>query len=254
MRLVRALAFVALGALLSACAGGAVPSGVSPGAQAASEKTQAVAATATSTPAPAPTLPATLNISQGLTYGKPGMFTPKRGDTARGGRSQTVDGIPCLPTMTENEFHVHSYLGLIVNGQWYAIPNSIGMYQPGAPDEGYVNTATCFYEIHTHDGTGYIHQEVASSTPLSDSMFTLGNLMDVWGQPISDDSFGPFTGTVEIFTAQAPSGSLYASGYTAYTGEPSQLALYSHLAIWVEVGPPYVAPADLPTVRFYTMY
>jgi hypothetical protein len=238
-----------------ACGGSSLPGGSSPGANANAPNAIAeTTAAATATPAPAPTLPAELVLGQGKTDGKPGMFTPTRGDTATGGQSQVVDNIQCAPTMVDNSFHVHSFVGLIVNGQWYAIPDSIGFYKPGPLESGFSNYATCFYNIHTHDASGYVHQEILSSAKESASLFTLGNFVDVWGQTLSGSGFGPFPGVVEVYTAQAPSGALNASNWTQYTGDPNQIALYSHEAVWIEVGPPYVAAAQLPIVRFYTQY
>lgn len=211
-------------------------------------------ATASPTPAPAPTLPATVWLYSGRSFGATGRFTPKRGDSSTGGNGQTVDGIGCHASMTENMFHIHSYVGVLVNGQWFAVPDAVGINGFGPLINGVVNAGYCFYDVHTHDDSGLIHQEAASTTPMSGSMFTLGNLLDIWGQPISGNGFASWNGVVRVFTATTPLRNLYASNYTEYLGDPRQIPLYSHEAVWIEVGPPYVEAANLPQVRFYTEY
>lgn len=167
---------------------------------------------------------------------------------------QTVDGLTCNPTMSDNNYHVHSFLGVLVNGAWAAIPYGAGMDQPGSPVNGFVNTARCFYDIHTHDESGYIHQESPSTAALSSSAYTLANVLDVWGQTLTPNSFGTWGGMVRVFYATVPLRQLIASSYTEDTNDPHALPLYSHEAIWIEVGPPYVEAAQLPPVRFYTEY
>lgn len=154
-----------------------------------------------------------------------------------------------------NTYHVHAFLGLIVNGSWLAVPTAIGMIDPGQAQAGFVDSANCFYWIHTHDSSGYIHMESPNYQAPTTSEFTLGNVMDVWGQTLSMTQFAGWSGMVRIFTAQAPSGSLTASNYTEYTGNaPNSIALYSHEAVWIEVNPPYYDASQLPPVTFYTQY
>jgi len=186
--------------------------------------------------------------------GAPGQFNPARGNTATGGQRQTVDGIPCAPTMAQNAYHIHSYLRVIVNGGWIAVPDSIGMENPGPLVNGFVDAASCFYYVHTHDLSGTIHQESPSATPLTGSLFTVGNLLDIWGQPISATGFGPFSGMVRVFTATVPLKQQIASSYTEFTGDPKAINFSSHEAVWIEVGPPFVEANALPPVRFYTEY
>jgi len=165
-----------------------------------------------------------------------------------------VDSIPCNPTMSDNNFHVHAFLGVLVNGNWLAIPYGVGMNEPQPPVSGFVNEANCFYYLHTHDSSGYIHQESPSTAPLSSSLFTLGNVLDVWGQPLSSNNFASWTGLVRVFYGAVPLRTLEVKSYSEFTGDPHTLKLYSHEAIWIEVGPPYVEAAQLPPVEFYTEY
>lgn len=184
------------------------------------------------------------------------MFTPPDGDTASGGQGQTVDGIPCSPTMTVNAYHIHVYLGLYVNGNQVAIPDQIGLYQPGPISDGYTNTATCFYYIHTHDATGKIHIESPSTAARNTTMFNLNNVFDVWGTTVNNNQVGPFQGPVRVFIGRAQYGSQYveSSSYAEYFGDPNAIALFSHMAIWLEVGPPYHVPPYLPVINFENEY
>lgn len=209
---------------------------------------------ATPSPTPGPTLGPIVYVNSGYTNGASDRFKPKRGDTLSAGQGQPVDNTTCEKKMVENQFHIHSYLGVLVNGQWYATPDAIGMYKPGKLINGYVNFAHCFYQIHSHDGSGEIHQEVASSEPLSGSLYTLQNVLDIWGQPITANSFGTFTGLVRVFTATTALRDQYTSGFTEFFGDPNTIQLYSHSAVFIEVGPPYVEAANLPTIRFQTEY
>jgi hypothetical protein len=192
-----------------------------------------------------------VNTGPGLVNGATGVLQPIGPSNPK--NQTAIDGIPCATTMF-NTFHVHSFVGITINGNYVAIPTAIGMVNPGAPSAGFVNSATCFYWIHTHDSSGYIHMESpnAAASLTTSSEFTLGNVMDVWGETLSSTQFGPWSGMVRIFTAQAPSGSQVASSYTEYTGNPDALQLYSHEAVWIEVNPPYTT--QLPPVQFYTEY
>ncbi|HZY98666.1 MAG TPA: hypothetical protein VFE36_03765 [Candidatus Baltobacteraceae bacterium] len=229
---------------------------VTPSATPAPTPTPVATATPTParTPTPAPT-PRGIALEPGKVVGQDDLFTPPDGNTPSGGQSQTIDDITCAPTMYDN-YHVHVYIGLYVNGKQVAIPDQIGMYQPGAISNGYTNTATCFYYIHTHDASGLIHLESPQTAAVSDSMYTLQNVFDVWGISVGPNNFGQFTGAVRIFIGRAPLGTttVSSSSYTEYLGDPNSMALYSHQAIWFEVGPPYYEPPYIPLIRFYNEY
>jgi hypothetical protein len=203
----------------------------------------------TTSPLPASTLPPQVNTAPGDVNGAAGILQPIGPNNPK--NQSSIDGIPCA-TVMYNTFHVHAYLGIIVNGSWLADPTAMGMVNPGPASAGFVNSATCFYWIHMHDSSGYVHMESPNYEPVTSSEFTLGNVMDVWGETLSSTQFGPWSGMVRIFTATAPAGSQIASGYTEYTGTPDALQLYSHEAIWIEVNPPYTT--QLPPVQFYSEY
>jgi hypothetical protein len=215
----------------------------------------------TATPTPPGPSSSTIVTAQGATFGTPGEFTPAEGDTPAGGQGQSIDGITCDPTMSNN-YHIHVYLGLYVNGKQVALPAGAGMENPGAPSNGFVNTATCFYHIHTHDQSGIVHVEDPNpnNVPVTATLYTLKSFFDIWGITVDSNRFGPFSGPVRVFT----SGQVYrgndsntnfvtpATDLTFYGTDPNSVALYSHEVIYVEVGPTW--PATLPNVQFYLEY
>ncbi|MBV8284060.1 MAG: hypothetical protein JO175_05370 [Candidatus Eremiobacteraeota bacterium] len=203
-------------------------------------------------------LPASLsaiNTTPGGVDGAPGQFQPRRGDAKAGGHGSTVDKkVPCLPTMS-NLYHVHAFVGIIVNGTYVALPRAIGMVNPARAYNGYVNSATCFYEIHTHDSTGIVHLEAAVNQPLSTAVFSLKNVLDVWGQKYGKTQFGRWTGPIHVFVGYAPLGHTTVSTYAPYPGEKYwYLPLYSHEVVWIEIGSAYYDASQLPPVTFYMEY
>lgn len=196
----------------------------------------------------------TVVLKSGAIIGLDDQFNPVDGDASHGGQGQSVDGFGCLSSMITNEYHVHFFVGILINGKELALPDAIGLYKYGAESSGVTDTAQCYYGIHTHDASGMVHLEVASTLPLSDSYAPLGKFLDIWGDHITSTGFGPFPGTVRVFYATTPLRDIYSGPYSEYIGNPWYLKLYSHEAIWIEVGPTYVLPAQLPMIRFYTEY
>jgi hypothetical protein len=191
-------------------------------------------------------LPSSVTVSAGAITGLDNAFTPNDGDSSTGGNGQTVDGIPCLTTMSEAAYHVHVFLGFVNNGQLVALPDGTGMKNPGADSGGVVSTATCFYYLHTHDASGVIHLESPSTASRTTSLFTLGTYLDIWGHSL---------GSARVYTSGQHyegqgSQTVANTAYTQYTGDPRGIALYAHEVIWVENGPNYVAPSALPSVTF----
>ncbi|MBV8147923.1 MAG: hypothetical protein JO092_02390, partial [Candidatus Eremiobacteraeota bacterium] len=190
----------------------------------------------------------------GAINGENDLFRPKRGDYRDGGQGPVVDGnVPCLPQMS-NDYHIHVFLGLIVNGKMIAVPHAIGMVHPGLQVSGWTNSAQCFYEIHTHDSSGIIHLEVAQFLPLTTAYYHLKDLFDVWGVPYGKDSIGPFQGPIHVFIGQVPLKQLTVNSYRPYARKFTTIPLYSHEAIWIEVGDQYFQASQLPPVKFYMEY
>ena len=193
--------------------------------------------------------------SPGKIDGIDNQFAPVDGDTSSGGNGPTIGKVPCLPTMG-NGYHVHVFLGIVYKGQLMAVPDALGMLNPGPESSGYINTAQCFYEIHTHDASGIVHIEVAQPHPLNSVVFRLKNALAVWGIPHSNTSFGPFKGKIHVYTGMpAALGQTTVSSYSPFTGKHwTLMGLRSHEVIWIEIGRPYYNAAQLPPVTFYMEY
>lgn len=238
-------------ACLSACSGGAssvgggiTPAGTSPAGRGA---------------APGylfpDLMPSSIVTSPGAVNGTDNEYRPVDGDTKSGGHGSTIDNkVPCLPTMS-NDYHVHVFLGVILNGTYLAVPDAIGMVKPGPAANGFINTATCFYEIHTHDSSGIVHVEAAVNEPVTAVVYRLRNVLDVWGLKYEPTQFGRWKGPIHVFVGNVPPGTLTVSNYTAFT-RPTywSIPLRSHEVIWIEIGTGYYMPAQLPPVTFYMEY
>ncbi len=203
-------------------------------------------------PTPAP-IPTPVVLKTGGVVGLDDQFNPVDSDMPAGGQGQSVDSIPCNSTMSENAYHVHAWLGILNNGQQIAVPDGVGMYRLGPEVNGFEDDAQCFYYIHTHDATGMIHVESPISAPLLSAQYTLGNMLDIWGVNVDATGLGQYHGQVRAFIAGAP-GESYAINYIEYVGDVHNLLLSSHEAIWLQIGPQYDLPPNLPAVRFYTQY
>jgi hypothetical protein len=213
-------------------------------------------ASPTGSPTPKPS-PPTIWTGPGHIYGTPDMFTPPLGNTNQY-MGQPIDGVPCAPTMSNN-YHVHVYIGLYVNGVPYSLAPTVGMYKPQPhPQNNFWVYANCYYDVHTHDQSGYVHIESPDPTgaPITSSIFTTQQLFDEWGITVNSMQFGQFSGPVQVFTnGQSYHGgphtsTQYRSSFTQYFGDPSAIPLYSHEVIFYEVGPTY--PTILPNIVFYS--
>jgi hypothetical protein len=186
----------------------------------------------TAPPAPTPT---PVLLAGGQLVGTP---TFPVGDTATGGQGSPIDGLSCgVPNQT---FHIHSHLSIFHNGMHIAdavaigIPGAVITTMNGGP---YTNQGTCFYPLHTHDSSGIIHIEAAAPTS-----FTLGEVFDIWGEPLSARHIAGFSGPMLIYV-DANEHPIQA---TIYAGDPRAIVLTNHQQITIEVGAPYVYPT------FYT--
>ncbi len=193
------------------------------------------------------------------------MFNPAIGDTSSGGQgpiNTSFDNIPCEEYMSNN-YHIHVFVGLYVNGQEVAIPTGTGVIQPAIDQYGdSPNGTSCFYFTHTHDSTGVVHIESDNGgideSPPNDSKFVLGQWLSIWGITVNAMQFGQFSGPVEVLTSGqvyrggGPASTIAESDLTVWQGDPNQIPLYSHEVIWFLVGPNY--PASLPDIHFWEEY
>ena len=254
------IALAALGSLTAAGCG--ANSGFAPGSQNGTvtapvdNHAQMANPIVNGAPTPKPS-PPTIFTGPGRIRGTDDQFTPVDGDTATGGTGQVVDGISCDPTMSDN-YHVHAYIAVYVNGVHYALPDTIGMKHPQLePPDGFTKYAHCFYDIHTHDASGILHVESTdpNHVPITGTIYTTQNLFDVWGITVNSTQVGQFTGPVEVYTSGQVyrggpgNGVIYRSMYTQWMGDPNTIPIYSHEVIFLLVGPTY--PTILPNVEFY---
>ena len=249
---IAALAVVTLG--LAACGGGGGSSGG--GGTVPVPAPSSTVPVATPTPPPTGSSSQTITTSAGSVSGQTGGFSPAEGDTASGGQGQPVDNTTCDTNMSDN-YHIHALIGIYNNGTLMALPAGVGMQNPQPPTNGFVDVASCFYHLHTHDQSGIVHIEDPNpaNMPISASMYTLKTFLDTWGITADANHFGPFQGPVRVFTsgqvsrANSNGGTVTADTLTYYGNDPTSVPIYSHEVIFIEIGPSY--PSSLPNVHFY---
>jgi hypothetical protein len=128
-----------------------------------------------------------------------------------------VDGLNCEATMPEN-YHVHSHLSLFLDGEAIAVPGQIGIVPQAAGGH-------CYYNLHTHDKSGKLHVEAPAP-----GTFTLGQIMDIWGQPLAGDNFAGITGKpIVVYVTDA-------GVVTQASGDWRNIELTSHREITVQIG------------------
>ncbi len=154
-------------------------------------------------------------------------------DTATGGQGADVDGLPCLPTMP-GDYHVHAHVSIFLNGDQLMFPAQIGIPKDaGGADK-------CFYSLHTHDKTGEIHVEAGAK-----ATFTLGQLFDIWGQPLD-------TTNVNVGGIVGLPVTIYVVGdgdtkATVYADDPKKLELTGHRQVTIQIG---TAISTIPVYDF----
>lgn len=125
------------------------------------------------------------------------------------------------------------FVELFAHRRVVLIPAGVGIAPPRVESGAYVSGGRCSYPVRTQEPTGVI--EVAAGTRA-----TLGDLFDVWGQPLSRTRLAAF---------RAPPGSpvrVYVNGRRR-PGDPRSTPLDRHTAIVVELGA-YLPPH--PAYRF----
>ncbi len=149
-------------------------------------------------------------------------------DLASAGTTGTsaVDGIKCGST-EQLAYHIHAHLAVFVNGQSRALPGGIGI--PGSQvvqsSEGPVaNGGQCIYWLHTHAPDGIVHIESPTQR-----IYTLGNLFDIWRQPLTATKVGGASGKVTAIVNGKP-----------WTKPLRDIPLDPHAVIQLNVGTPAV--------------
>jgi hypothetical protein len=149
------------------------------------------------------------------------------GNTPTGGQGQPISGLSCISGPAPN--HVHAHVSLFVKGEQIGIPAGIGITNPAVVN-GYINfdPTKCFYEMHTHDGSGIIHLHANTGHigPL-----TLGQLFDLWGQPLTRTNVAGQAGRVVVYVDQQ-----------RFDGDLRGVVLGDKTLVSLQVGSPLVAP------------
>jgi hypothetical protein len=138
----------------------------------------------------------------------------------------TVDGIKCGST-EQLAYHIHAHLAVFVGGQSRALPGGIGI--PGSQvvqsSEGPVaNGGQCIYWLHTHAPDGVVHIESPTQR-----IYTLGNLFDIWRQPLSANQVAGASGKVTAIVNGKP-----------WTKPLRDIPLDPHAVIQLNIGTPAV--------------
>jgi hypothetical protein len=101
----------------------------------------------------------------GSTPGTPASGTPQPSTASQAAGTE----IGCDRGGHDAAYHIHSLVGVKVDGSLYAPPANIGI-------------TTCMYWVHTHKADGIVHVEAPATVHP-----TLGDFLDIWGKTYPDD-------------------------------------------------------------------
>lgn len=156
-----------------------------------------------------------------------------------------IDGIECVYD-PEKGHHEEVHVSLIVRGRQVAVPLGIGVSNPrsepfpSGPGAGgpFSGDDDCVYWMHTHDYSGVAHVE----PQVADQTFTLGQLFDLWGQPLNWSRASVYTGNVRVFRWHIDDPRPHV---VELHGDPraANVGTRDHDETTVQVGPPW---APLP--------
>ncbi len=146
-------------------------------------------------------------------------FIMLSGGSGKSGATVIVAGVECERD-ERLDYHVHTHLTLIVEGQEVPVAGNIGI----RPD--------CLFWLHTHSDNGILHVEAPQQRD-----FTLGQFFAVWGQPLSSSQLLDKT-TDATHEVQATVNS------EAWSGDPTDIPLNDLTTVVLEYGPPFVPPPE----------
>jgi hypothetical protein len=141
---------------------------------------------------------------------------------ARAARAEPIGAMRCT-TGEPGSRRFGAHLELFAARRVVLVAPGIGVAPPRRRSGAYVRGGRCSYPVRTREPTGVI--EVAHGTRA-----TLGDLFDVWGQPLSRTRMAGFTGRVRAYV-----------GGRRVTADPRSIPLRPHAQIVLEVGG-YVKP------------
>jgi hypothetical protein len=144
---------------------------------------------------------------------------PPLSDAVRAGRP--VDGMRC-ETRGRARYGVH--LELFADRRVLIVAPGIGIAPPRERDGAYVRGGRCSYPIVTHEPTGVLEVEPGPRA------YDLGDLFELWGQPLSRHRIASFKGPVTAFVAGE-----------RRRGDPRRIPLRRHAQIVLQVGG-YIPP------------
>jgi hypothetical protein len=114
----------------------------------------------------------------------------------------------------------HAHLSILVNNEPQQIPKYVGAAVSGQTH--------CFYPIHTDHASGRVHVISAAA-----GTFTLGQLFEIWGQPLQADNVAGYTGMpVEVYVTD--NGTVTKVEQANW----STIELTSHREVTIEIGTP----------------
>jgi hypothetical protein len=219
------MSVAALSAALAACGGGSdSPYKPITDPQTPTSPTTPTPPTGPTTPPPPPPPPTDPAPGDNLTVTLADTVTPLTATNSTSvqnwpawiGTNQPIDNVNCASTVS---YHIHTLLTIYRDGTRLALPDNVGR-------------GGCTHELHTHDGSGVIHNE--TSAP---KKFMLSQFFSLWRQPFTSTNVAGLTGPFRYYLIE--NGKL-----TRYTGDPMALELtaYREIVILTGANPPTVLP------------
>ena len=163
---------------------------------------------------PARTAP---SVGPGPRFRPPSLANPRAAEGKPIGRLRCEPARAGAPT----RFGIH--LELFARGRVVLVAPGIGVAPPRARTGAYIKGGRCTYPLRTREPTGVV--EVARGADL-----TLGDLFQVWGQPLTRARMGSHRGRVRAYVNGRP-----------YRGDPRAIPLKPHAQIVLQTGR-YVPP------------
>lgn len=155
------------------------------------------------------------SVGPGRRFRPPSLANP------RAAKGQPISRLRCEERDRAPRFGIH--LELFARGHVVLVAPGIGVAPPRSRQGAYVVGGRCTYPLRSREPTGVI--EVARG-----ANFTLGDLFQVWGQPLTRARMGSHRGRVRAYVGGRP-----------YRGDPRTIPLTRHAQIVLQTGR-YVPP------------
>lgn len=152
-------------------------------------------------------------------FGPGPRFRPKPyGEAVK--RARPIHGLRCERRTRKRHL---AFVETIIDGRVVRMPAGIGIAPPQRHHGAYVESGRCDYPLRTREPTGKVEVERGRAV-------TVGDLFEVWGQPLSRRRVLSFHGPVRAY-----------AGRQRAEGDPRRLRLREHAVITLETGR-YVPP------------